>query len=86
MLACCVPLVNVSLSTLQHDTSRAKVCGTWTPKAPAESGYSGIVSSLDNQTAAVPVWWILVHKLSKGITQASVGYDPLSTRSKTGSL
>lgn len=76
MLACCVPLINVSLSTLQYDTSRAKTCGTWMPKAPDESGYSGVVSSLDDQTAAAPVWWVMVHKLSKGITQASVATIP----------
>ncbi|HDG1673087.1 TPA: conjugal transfer protein TraG N-terminal domain-containing protein [Kluyvera cryocrescens] len=76
MLACCVPLVNVSLSTMQYDTSRAKTCGTWTPKAPDESGYSGVVSSLNDETAAAPIWWVLVHKLSKGITQASVATIP----------
>lgn len=76
MLACCVPLINVSLSSLQYDMSRAKTCGTWTPKAPDESGYSGVISSLDDQTAAAPIWWVLVHKLSKGVTQASVATIP----------
>lgn len=66
MIACCVPLINVSLSTMQYDTTRAKSCGVWTPKAPDESGYAGVVTSLNDQTAAAPVWWVLIHKLERG--------------------
>ncbi len=76
ILFCCVPLMEVSVSTLQFDTSRAKTCGSWTPVKPEESGYSGVVSSLDNQTAKIPLWWMLVHKLSKGVTQAAVASIP----------
>jgi hypothetical protein len=75
MIACCVPLINVSLSTMQYDTTgqRAVVCG---PKAPDESGYAGVVTSLNGQTAAAPLWWVLIHKLSKGVTQAAVATIP----------
>ncbi|SFN78546.1 conjugal transfer protein TraG N-terminal domain-containing protein [Xenorhabdus japonica] len=76
MVVCCVPLVNVSLTTLQYDPSRAKSCGTWTPKAPDSSGYAPVISSLNNQTAAVPLWWAVVHRLSKGVTQAAVASIP----------
>ncbi|AOM41321.1 conjugal transfer protein TraG N-terminal domain-containing protein [Xenorhabdus hominickii] len=76
MVVCCVPLVNVSLTTLQYDTSRAKSCGTWTPTAPDNGGYAPIISSLNNQTAAVPLWWAVVHRLSKGLTQAAVASIP----------
>lgn len=76
MITCCVPLINVSLSTMSYDTSRAKTCGVWTPKAPDDSGYSNVISSLNDQTAATPLWWALVHRLSKGITQASVATIP----------
>ncbi|MBC8947293.1 conjugal transfer protein TraG N-terminal domain-containing protein [Xenorhabdus indica] len=76
MVVCCVPLVNVSLTTLQYDPSRAKSCGTWTPKAPESSGYAPVMSSLNNQTAAVPLWWAVVHRLSKGLTQAAVAAIP----------
>ncbi|MBE8612951.1 MULTISPECIES: conjugal transfer protein TraG N-terminal domain-containing protein [Morganellaceae] len=76
ILFCCVPLMAVSVSTLQFDTSRAKTCGSWTPVKPEESGYRGVVSSLDNQTAKIPLWWMLVHKLSKGVTQAAVASIP----------
>ncbi|MBE8597645.1 conjugal transfer protein TraG N-terminal domain-containing protein [Xenorhabdus sp. BG5] len=76
MVVCCVPLVNVSLTTLQYDSSRAKSCGTWTPQAPDKSGYAPVISSLNNQTAAVPLWWAMVHRLSKGLTQAAVASIP----------
>ncbi|EOS95217.1 conjugal transfer protein TraG N-terminal domain-containing protein [Erwinia tracheiphila] len=76
MIACCVPLIQVSLTTLEFDKTRAKTCGTWTPKAPDESGYNNIISSMDGESAAAPVWWVLVHKLSKGVTQAAVASIP----------
>ncbi|EGT3611595.1 conjugal transfer protein TraG [Morganella morganii] len=76
IIFCCVPLMDVSVSTLKFDISRTKQCGTWTPVKPDESGYRGVVSSLGEQTAKVPVWWMLVHKLSKGVTQAAVASVP----------
>ncbi|MDC9581611.1 conjugal transfer protein TraG N-terminal domain-containing protein [Xenorhabdus sp. PR6a] len=76
MMICGVPLVNVSLSTLQYDPSRAKSCGTWTPKTPGDSSYAPVMSSLNHQTAAVPLWWAMVHRLSKGLTQAAVATIP----------
>ncbi|MDE9430574.1 conjugal transfer protein TraG N-terminal domain-containing protein [Xenorhabdus bovienii] len=76
MVFCCVPLVNVSFSTLQYDTARTKSCGTWTPGVPENSGYAPVISSLNNQTAAVPIWWAVVHRLSKGLTQAAVAAIP----------
>ncbi|EAR4689427.1 conjugal transfer protein TraG [Salmonella enterica] len=76
MITCCVPLIQVSLTTLEFDKTRAKTCGTWTPKAPDESGYNNVISSMDGESAAAPVWWVLVHKLSKGVTQAAVASIP----------
>jgi hypothetical protein len=76
MLSCCVPLIHVSLSTITYDLSRVRTCGTWVPDAPDDSGYATVISSLNNQTAAAPVWWMLVHKLSKGMTQAAVATIP----------
>ncbi|HGC4245161.1 TPA: conjugal transfer protein TraG N-terminal domain-containing protein, partial [Escherichia coli] len=52
MVACCVPLVQVTLDTLKFDRSRAQTCGVWTPKAPGDTGYSGVISSLGDRTAA----------------------------------
>ncbi|HFO3578403.1 TPA: conjugal transfer protein TraG N-terminal domain-containing protein, partial [Escherichia coli] len=76
MISCCVPLVQVTLDTLSFDKSRAQTCGVWTPEEPGETGYSGVISSIGDQTAAAPVWWVVVHKLSKGVTQAAVASIP----------
>ena len=76
MLACCLPLMNVSLDTIKYDSSRASTCGTWAPKKPDETGYASMMSSMNGQTAKVPVWWLIVHKLSKGITSAVVANIP----------
>ncbi|ETS31958.1 TraG-like protein [Photorhabdus khanii NC19] len=66
MVFCCAPLMNVSLSTLLHDASRAKSCGTWTPGVPEKSGYAPVMSSLNNQTAEVSVWWAVCTNYLKG--------------------
>ncbi|EPB2022180.1 conjugal transfer protein TraG N-terminal domain-containing protein [Escherichia coli] len=76
IISCCVPLVNVSLGTIEYDGNRAKQCGTWTPKAPDKTGYAGVISSMDGKTAQIPLWWLMVHKLSKGVTQAAVASIP----------
>ncbi|HDJ1464071.1 TPA: conjugal transfer protein TraG N-terminal domain-containing protein, partial [Serratia rubidaea] len=76
MLACCLPLMNVSLDTIKYDSCRASTCGTWTPKKPDETGYANIMSSMNGQTAKVPVWWLVVHKLSKGFTAVAVANIP----------
>lgn len=76
MIACCLPLMDISLDTIKYDSSRASTCGTWTPKKPDETGYANIISSMNGEIAKVPVWWLVVHKLSKGITQAAVATIP----------
>lgn len=32
IIACCMPLMNVDMSTIKYDASRAQTCGTWTPR------------------------------------------------------
>ncbi|EFO1595765.1 TPA: conjugal transfer protein TraG N-terminal domain-containing protein [Escherichia coli] len=76
IISCCVPLVNISLGTIEYDGSRTKQCGTWTPKAPDKTGYAGVISSMEGRTAQIPLWWLMVHKLSKGVTQAAVASIP----------
>ncbi|WP_247964420.1 conjugal transfer protein TraG N-terminal domain-containing protein, partial [Escherichia coli] len=36
----------------------------------------GVISSMDGKTAQIPLWWLMVHKLSKGVTQAAVASIP----------
>jgi len=75
MLFCCIPLLPVDISTIKFDTSRAKQCGVSVP-TPQNSGYKGLVNDFDGKTAEVPVWWYLLHMISKGITQAMIASIP----------
>ncbi|NCG54051.1 conjugal transfer protein TraG N-terminal domain-containing protein [Serratia fonticola] len=68
----CLPMFDVSLSTLQFDISRSKTCGYSIPNRPDATGYGGLVSELAGQSAAVPAWWMFTHLMSKGMTQAAV--------------
>ena len=75
MLFCCIPLLPVDISTIKFDTSRAKQCGVSVP-TPQNSGYKGLVNDFDGKTAEVPVWWYMLHMVSKGITQAMIASIP----------
>ncbi|HDL7749460.1 TPA: conjugal transfer protein TraG N-terminal domain-containing protein [Yersinia enterocolitica] len=75
MLFCCVPLLAVDISTIKFDSSRAKQCGVNVP-APQNSGYKALVNDFDGKTAEVPVWWYLLHMISKGTTQAMTASIP----------
>jgi len=75
MLFCCVPLLPVDISTIKFDSSRAKQCGVSVP-IPQNSGYKGLVNDFDGKTAEVPVWWYLLHMVSKGTTQAMIASIP----------
>lgn len=79
MLFCCIPLLPVDISAIKFDTSRAKQCGVSVP-APQNSGYKGLVNDFDGKTAQVPLWWYLLHMMSKGTTQAMVSSIPCGTQ------
>ena len=79
MLFCCMPLLSVDISTIKFDTSRSKQCGVSVP-SPENSGYKGLVNDFDGQTAQVPIWWYLLHMMSKGTTQAMVSSIPCGTQ------
>ena len=72
---CCIPMFPVDISTMKFDNSRDKQCKTQVA-TPQESGYGGIINDFSGQTANVPVWWYLVHRLSKGVTQAMISSVP----------
>jgi len=75
MLVCCIPLLPVDISTIKFDDARAKQCGFSVP-TPQNSGYKGLVNDFDGRTAEVPVWWYLLHAMSKGTTQAMIASIP----------
>lgn len=78
MLFCCIPLLPVDISAIKFDSSRAKQCGVSVP-TPQNSGYKGLVNDFDGRTAMVPIWWYLLHMMSKGTTQAMIASIPCGT-------
>jgi hypothetical protein len=74
----CIPFIPINLSTIQFDQTRSTQCQVNLP-LPAQTGWAPAFTTLNNQTAMVPVWWFFVHSLSKGITAAAVAAIPCGT-------
>ena len=75
ILFCAIPVQPLDIQSMQFDKARSKQCGV-NIASPENTGYGALVNDFDGQTAAVPMWWYLVHSLSKGVTQASVASIP----------
>lgn len=70
-----IPFIPVDLSTIRFDTSRSTQCQVNVPQ-PADTGWSNAYTTLNNQSALVPVWWFAIHALSKAVTGAAVAAIP----------
>ncbi|MBC9042731.1 conjugal transfer protein TraG N-terminal domain-containing protein [Pseudomonas aeruginosa] len=73
-----IPFIDVDLSTIQYDSSRSAQCQVSVPQ-PTETGWSQSFSTINNQSAKVPVWWAFMHALSRAVTSASVAAIPCGT-------
>ncbi|KSQ24968.1 conjugal transfer protein TraG [Pseudomonas aeruginosa] len=73
-----IPAIDVNFNTLQFDRSRSIQCQVNVP-LPAETGWSQSFSTLNNQSAKLPVWWAFVHTLSRALTSAAVAAIPCGT-------
>ncbi|CAM5209213.1 MULTISPECIES: conjugal transfer protein TraG N-terminal domain-containing protein [Alcaligenaceae] len=73
-----IPFIDVDLNTIQYDGSRSAQCQVSVPQ-PAETGWSQSFSTLNNQSAKLPVWWAFMHALSRAVTGASVAAIPCGT-------
>ena len=73
-----IPFIDVDLSTIQYDSSRSAQCQVSVPQ-PAQTGWSQSFSTINNQSAKVPVWWAFMHALSRAVTSASVAAIPCGT-------
>ncbi|UQQ00440.1 conjugal transfer protein TraG N-terminal domain-containing protein [Xanthomonas arboricola pv. juglandis] len=73
-----IPFIPVDLSTIQFDRTRSTQCQVNVPE-PGETGWSNAFTTLNNQTAQVPVWWFFMHALSKAVTGAAVAAIPCGT-------
>jgi len=73
-----IPFIDVDFNTLQFDRSRSTQCQVNVP-TPSETGWSQSFSTLNNQSAKVPVWWFFMHAISRAVTGASVAAIPCGT-------
>ena len=70
-----VPFIDINLASIKYDSSRSEQCQVLVAK-PEETNWSNAFTSLNNQTAKVPLWWFLIHSVSKGITSSAVASIP----------
>jgi len=73
-----IPFIDVDFSTLRFDRSRSEQCQVSVP-LPSETGWSQSFTTLNNQSARVPVWWFFMHAISRAVTGASVAAIPCGT-------
>jgi hypothetical protein len=73
-----IPFIPVDLSTLEFDRTRSTQCQVNVP-VPSETNWSTAFTTLNNQSAYVPVWWFFMHALSKAVTGAAVAAIPCGT-------
>lgn len=73
-----IPFIDVDLDTIKYDQARSSQCQVNVPD-PSETGWSQSFSTLNNQSAKVPVWWALMHVISRAVTAASVAAIPCGT-------
>ncbi|MBO9333147.1 conjugal transfer protein TraG [Achromobacter pulmonis] len=73
-----IPFIDVDFNTIKYDTARSTQCQVSVPE-PGETGWSQSFSTLNNQSAKVPVWWFAMHAISRAITGASVAAIPCGT-------
>lgn len=73
-----IPFIRIDLQTIQFDQTRSKQCQVTVP-LPSQTGWQPAFTTLNDQSALVPVWWFFVHSLSKAITAAAVAAIPCGT-------
>jgi len=73
-----MPFIDIDLNTIKYDQSRSVQCQVNVPE-PGNTGWSQSFTTLNNQSAKVPIWWAFMHALSRAITGASVAAIPCGT-------
>ena len=73
-----IPFIDVDLSMIRFDTSRSAQCQVNMPQ-PSDTGWSQSFTTLNNQSAKVPVWWAFMHTVSRALTGASIAAIPCGT-------
>lgn len=73
-----IPFIPVNLNTIQYDRSRTIQCQV-TAALPSETQWEPTFTTLNDQTALVPIWWFFIHAISKAMTAAAVASIPCGT-------
>ncbi|VFR23929.1 putative membrane protein [plant metagenome] len=73
-----IPFIDIDLNTIKYDQARSAQCQVNVPQ-PTDTGWSQSFSTLNNQSAKIPVWWAFMHALSRALTGASVAAIPCGT-------
>ncbi|MCB1741321.1 MAG: conjugal transfer protein TraG N-terminal domain-containing protein, partial [Gammaproteobacteria bacterium] len=73
-----IPFIQIDLGTIQFDRTRSTQCQANVP-VPADTNWSASFTTINNQSARVPVWWFFMHALSKAVTGAAVAAIPCGT-------
>ncbi|AEA68218.1 Conserved hypothetical protein; putative membrane protein [Pseudomonas brassicacearum subsp. brassicacearum NFM421] len=73
-----IPFFPVDLNTIEFDSTRSTQCQV-SVAAPQDTRWSSTFTTLNNQSAKVPVWWFFMHSLSKAITGGSIAAIPCGT-------
>lgn len=73
-----IPFIPVDLSTIQFDRARSEQCQVEVP-LPNDTRWEPAFTTLNNQTAHVPVWWFFMHAISKAVTASAVAAIPCGT-------
>ncbi len=73
-----IPFIDVDFNTIRYDRSRSTQCQVNVPE-PTDTGWSQSFSTINNQSAKVPVWWFAMHAISRAVTGASVAAIPCGT-------
>ncbi|WP_434025735.1 conjugal transfer protein TraG N-terminal domain-containing protein [[Pseudomonas] boreopolis] len=73
-----IPFIDVDFNTIKYDQARSTQCQVRVPE-PTETGWSQSFSTINNQSAKVPVWWFFIHAVSRAVTGASVAAIPCGT-------
>ncbi|MCL2310845.1 MAG: conjugal transfer protein TraG N-terminal domain-containing protein, partial [Proteobacteria bacterium] len=77
ILFACIPFIPVKPAQMNIDRTASTNCGvTVLDNTGVKWGGKGFESSIGGQTAQIPVWWALIHSLSKGITAAATAAIP----------
>ncbi|SFH38717.1 conjugal transfer protein TraG N-terminal domain-containing protein [Pseudomonas sp. NFACC45] len=73
-----VPFIDVDLNTIEFDDTRSTQCQV-NVATPQDTRWSNTFTTLNNQSAKVPVWWFFMHSLSKALTSGAAAAIPCGT-------